>query len=119
LRTQYKDLKLVKEIPEQADHLERPFISVHLEDKVQKNYAPPTLESLRYRGKGLSAQQKGQLQESREAIILQFAYPKEHIWDSLLSATHLAEDLARKTRGLILDEETRKFSRRKHGTHDV
>lgn len=107
LRTQHKDLNLVKEIPEQADHLERSFISVHLEDKVQENYAPPTLESLRYRGEGLSARQEGQLQKSREAIILQFAYPKEHVWDSLLSATHLAEDLARKTGGLILDEETR------------
>lgn len=107
LNTQYKGLNLAKEIPDQADHLERSFVSVHLEDKVQENYAPPTLESLRYRGEGLSVQQKGQLQKSREAIILQFAYPKEHVWDSLFSATHLAEDLARKTGGLILDEETR------------
>lgn len=109
LRTKYKGLNLVNEIPEQASHLEESFVSVHLEDKVQENYAPPTLESLRYRGEGLSAQQEGQLQKSREAIILQFAYPKEHIWDSLLFATHLAEDLARKTRGLILDEETRQI----------
>jgi uncharacterized protein YegJ (DUF2314 family) len=107
LRTQYKALSLVKEIPEQAAHLEKSFISVHLEDNVQENYAPPTLESLRYRGEGLSPQQEGQLQKSHEAIILQFAYPKENVWDSLFAATHLAEDLARKTNGLILDEETR------------
>jgi uncharacterized protein YegJ (DUF2314 family) len=62
---------------------------------------------LRYRGKGLSAQQERQLQKCSEAIILQFAYPKEHVWDSLFAASHLAEDLARKTGGLILDEETR------------
>lgn len=107
LRTHYKGLSLVNEIPEQAAHLERSFISVHLEDKVQENYAPPTLESLRYRAEGLSPQQEGQLQKSREAIILQFAHPKEHVWNSLFAATHLAEDLARKTGGLILDEETR------------
>jgi hypothetical protein len=92
LRTHYKELNLVKEIREQVAHLERSLIKVHLEDNVQKNYAPPTLESLRYRGNGLSHQVEGQLQKSREAIILQFAYPKQHVWDSLLAATHLVED---------------------------
>jgi hypothetical protein len=43
LRTQYKGLNMVKEIPEQVANLERSFISVHLEDNVRKNYVPPTL----------------------------------------------------------------------------
>jgi uncharacterized protein YegJ (DUF2314 family) len=105
LRMRYKSLKLVRKIPEHA--VQGSVISVHLENNVQKNYAPPDLESLKYRGQGLSPQQKSQLQKSREAIILQFAHPKEYVWDSLFAATKLAEDLARKTGGLIWDEETR------------
>jgi uncharacterized protein YegJ (DUF2314 family) len=105
LRTRYKGLKLVKEIPEQA--VQGSIVSVHLEENVPENYAPPTLESLKYRGEGLSPQQKSHLQKSRQAIILQFAHSKEHVWDSLFSATKLAEDLARESGGLILDEETR------------
>jgi len=107
LRTQYNAVKLVTQIPEHPAHLQEPLIVPQLERDVQKNYTPPTVESLKYRGVGLSSEQKRQLQKSREAIILQFGHSKEHVWSSLLLATRLAEDLARKTGGLILDHETR------------
>ncbi|HEY2232808.1 MAG TPA: DUF2314 domain-containing protein [Candidatus Angelobacter sp.] len=105
LRTQYNALKLVEQIPEHPAHLQEPIINAHLETDVQKNYAPS--ESLKYRGVGLSSEQENQLQKSREAIMLQFGHSKEHVWSSLLLATRLAEDLARKTGGFIFDEETR------------
>ena len=107
VRTRYKSFKLVDAIPDKPSHLENPLISLHLESSVAKDYAPPTIESLKYRGEGLSADQKELLQKSREAIILQLAYSKEHVWDSLRAATQLAEDLARQTGGFIFDEETR------------
>lgn len=107
LQKQYNTLKLVEQIPEHPAHLQEPLINAHLESDVQKNYAPPTIESLKYRGEGLSSEQGKQLQKSREAIILQFGHSKEHVWGSLLLATRLAEDLARKTGGFILDQETR------------
>jgi uncharacterized protein YegJ (DUF2314 family) len=107
LRTQYNALRIVTPIPEHPAHLQHPLIDPQLADDVQKNYAPPTIESLKYRGVGLSSGQEKQLQKSREAIILQFGHSREHVWSSLLLATRLAEDLARKTGGLIFDQETR------------
>ncbi|HET9282445.1 MAG TPA: DUF2314 domain-containing protein [Candidatus Angelobacter sp.] len=107
LRTRYKALKMVDDIPDHPAHLTDPLVSVHLERDVHKNYAPPSIESLRYRGVGFSAEEQGALQKSREAIIFQFAHSKEHVWSSLFAATQLAEDVARQTGGLIFDEETR------------
>ncbi|HKV92914.1 MAG TPA: hypothetical protein VJW20_10230 [Candidatus Angelobacter sp.] len=106
LHTRYKALKMVADIPGHPTHLTDPLVSVHLERDVRKNYAPPAIELLKYRGIGLSPEQGGALQKSREAIILQFAHSKEQVWSSLLAATQLAEDVARRTGGLILDEDT-------------
>lgn len=107
LRSRYKALKMIGDIPDHPTHLSDPLVSVHLERDVRKNYAPPSIESLRYRGVGLSAEEQGALQKSREAIILQFAHSKDHVWSSLLAATQLAEDVARQSSGFIFDEGTR------------
>ena len=54
LQKQYKSLKLVEHIPEHSVRLQESLINAHLETDVQKSYAPPTTESLKYRGEGLS-----------------------------------------------------------------
>jgi len=109
VRTRYKTFQQVDDIPDKPAHLENPLISLALESDVAKNYPPPTIESLKYRGEGLSAGQEKLLQKSREAIILQFAYSKEHVWDALRAANQLAEDVARQTGGFIEDEEARQL----------
>ncbi|HKD80023.1 MAG TPA: DUF2314 domain-containing protein [Candidatus Angelobacter sp.] len=109
LRTRYKALKWVDGIPDHPTHLTDPLVSIHLERNVPKNYAPPTVDSLQYRGVGLSPGEQNALQKSREAIILQFAHSKDHVWSSLLSATQLAEDVARQSGGFIFDEGTRQI----------
>jgi uncharacterized protein YegJ (DUF2314 family) len=104
IRTRYKTLKLVEKLPERPSET---FVSPHVITDVHKTYIPPSIESLKYRGVGLSEQQKQALQKSRRAIILEFAHPKTSLWPGLRTATELVEALARQTGGLVFDEETR------------
>ena len=104
IKTRYKPLKIVSTLPSPPSE---PVVSPHFVTDAQKSYTPPTIESLKYRGVGLSEQQEQELQKSREAIILEFAHPKASVWTGLRTANHLIEDVARHTGGLILDEETR------------
>lgn len=100
----YKNLKLVDKIPERPTNS---LISAHFIMNAQKNYTPPSLETLKYRGEDLSEHQQQLLQQSHEAIVLEFAHPKASVWSELRTANELIEDLARKTGGLIFDELTR------------
>ncbi len=104
LIARYKTFKLVDEIPE---HQSGMVVSAHFITDVQKAYAPPSLDSLKYRGEGLSPQQEQALEKSRDAVVLEFAHPKASVWTALREATILVVDLARRTGGLIFDEETR------------
>jgi len=107
VRTRYKGLTPADKIPDQAAQIHDSLVSIRWEAEVQKNYPPPTIQSLQYRGEGLSAGQGRLLQRSRDAIVLHFAHRKEHVWSSLRAATELMEELARETGGFIWDEETR------------
>lgn len=55
----------------------------------------------------MSTAQKTALQGSQEALILNFTHPKVHAMDGLRNAYGLAEQVARKTGGLVWDEESR------------
>jgi uncharacterized protein YegJ (DUF2314 family) len=70
-------------------------------------YRPPDLDSLKYFGHGLTPDQSEGLQKAHKALILDFAYPEEHVWDGMRSALSLTGDLARASAGLIWDEATR------------
>jgi uncharacterized protein YegJ (DUF2314 family) len=71
------------------------------------SYAPPSVESLRYFGRGISKEQADALQKTEAAFILDFQYGKERVWDGMQAACALHEKLARATGGVIWDEETR------------
>jgi uncharacterized protein YegJ (DUF2314 family) len=100
----YPNLKLVSEIPK---HPTVPVIVARVEKHVRSEYAPPSLESLKYFGEGLSKEQAQALQEAKEALILDFAHPKGRSWTALKTANELVEQVARKSGGLVWDEETR------------
>jgi uncharacterized protein YegJ (DUF2314 family) len=102
----YAGLKLVDEIPKEPSEM---VVSTHLQEHAQKEYAPPSLEDLQYSGHGISPQQAQALQKSKEALIIQFAHPKENVWTALHAADLLVEEIARKTGGLVWDEETREI----------
>ncbi len=106
LTKKYPDLKLVGEIPKEPRLM---LVHAYTQKNVQQEYAPPDLRALQYFGNGISREQALALQKSREAFILEFAHPKENVWVALQNANSLVEDIARKTGGLVWDEETREI----------
>jgi uncharacterized protein YegJ (DUF2314 family) len=104
LATKYRSLKLAGEIPTQPQEM---VLYARTQKDVQKEYAPPSLKSLQYFGRGLSREQAQALQKSKEVFILDFAHPKGSVWTALRTANELVEEVARKTGGLVWDEEAR------------
>jgi len=106
LASNFRNLKLVTEIPKEPREM---VVSARLEMDVREKYAPPDLDSLKYTGAGLTSEQEQALQRADKALILSFAHPKEHVWDALRTANELIESLARKTNGLVWDEDARQI----------
>ena len=104
LLAHHSNLKLVEDLPQQPREM---LIQASFRTDVQKKYAPPDIERLKYAGNGLSRRQATMLEKSKQAIVLDFAHPKEKVWTALRTANALVEELARNTGGLIWDEETR------------
>jgi hypothetical protein len=104
LAEQFTDLQLVDEFTPKTN---APIVAARVNDKVATTYTPPALDSLRYFGRGLSREQAVALQDSKSALVLRFSHPKSHVWSGMRSALRLTEALARRTDGLIWDEETR------------
>lgn len=100
----FPDLIVVDEIPGAPSRM---VVHSHIQKNVKREYAPPDLKSLRYSGHGISQAQAQALQNSREAIILDFAHPKNRVWIALRAASELVEEIARQTSGLVWDEQTR------------
>jgi uncharacterized protein YegJ (DUF2314 family) len=100
----HANLKLVDQISKDPREM---VVSAHLQKHLQQEYAPPSMEYLNYTGAGISSQQAQALQKSEEAFIFQFAHPNANVWTALRTADLLVEEVARKTGGLVWDEETR------------
>jgi uncharacterized protein YegJ (DUF2314 family) len=103
---EYPSLKSVDKIPEQT---EEAVISVHMQKNVQREFVPPSMKRLQYAGHGITREQALALQKSTTAFILDFAHPKRDVWLALHNANTLVEEIARKTHGLVWDEETREL----------
>lgn len=99
-------IRAVSEIPE---HPGVPMLSAHMENDVARNYAPPDMDSLRHFGRGVSREQAQALQNSRQAMILNFGHSRANVWDALRAANEVVEKVARETSGLVWDEETREI----------
>lgn len=99
-------IKLVAEFPATPG---QPVVRARVEKDVARRYAPPDMDSLRYFGRGLSREQALALQESRQALILDFGHDSAHVWGALRAATEVVERVARETAGLVWDEETREI----------
>lgn len=85
----------------------KPLVRGYPLKAVKTEYPPPDTQSLQYFGRGLTLNQAEQLQKSRLVFIMSFAHGKAHVWRGLRSANSIAETIARKTGGLLWDEETR------------
>jgi uncharacterized protein YegJ (DUF2314 family) len=101
---QLPEVKLVTELPAEPGEM---MVKPRAENNVQRDYAPPSVESLQYSANGLSDQEEKTLQGTQEAFILEFAHPRESVWAGLHAADELIEKVARETGGFVWDEETR------------
>jgi uncharacterized protein YegJ (DUF2314 family) len=106
LANEFTSLNLVDAIPREPHGT---LVRAHLQKNVKKEFPPPDLSSLQYFGRGISSEEAKKLQASDEAFILEFAYPRQDIWTSLRTANALVEEIARKSHGLIWDDETREI----------
>lgn len=72
-------------------------------------YRPPTVDSLKYSGRGLSDAQAKALQKCAEHLVLDFRYRPADGYAVLREAHELLLALATETGGLLWDEETREL----------
>jgi len=98
-------LKVVDKLDKAAQT--QALLSLKYSKNVTKDFAPPTLNSLRYFGRGLSREQGEALQKSPRALIMGFAHPASQSAEGLLRAENFVLDLARQTNAIIWDDETR------------
>lgn len=106
LKDKVSAFRRVKKIERKADS---PILAARIETNPKNAYAPPDLESLQYFGRGLNREQAEALQDTESVLIVDFAYPNDHVWDGLRSALELTLSLAQATGGLIWDEATREI----------
>ncbi|HYG75565.1 MAG TPA: DUF2314 domain-containing protein [Planctomycetota bacterium] len=72
-----------------------------------EKYRPPDLEALKYYARGLSDEQKNQLQKCKEVFVLDFVDNASSVLKTVRDASELTAALATETGGLIWDDETR------------
>jgi uncharacterized protein YegJ (DUF2314 family) len=84
------------------------FLSVDDLRTARQDYPPPSSESLKYHGRGLSAAQVDALQRSERALVFVFAHPSAgDVLPAYRRAITLVAQVARDTGGVLWDEETR------------
>ncbi len=100
-------LKLVPEWPERLSSLAEP--AVHLKLLERADFDPPDLETLHYKGRGVTEAQGTALQGSKRALRLAFVAPHPHQHTTARAAAMVAQEVATKAGGVIYDEETREL----------
>src|ERR1039457_734028 len=100
----HPELNAADELPKEPQGM---MVHAYVQDNVKKQYAPPGVKSLQYFGRGISRDQAQALQNTDKALVLDFGHPKKDVWTALRAATELVEEFARKTGGLVWDEQTR------------
>lgn len=75
----------------------------------RESYVAPDTESLSYFGRGLADGQAEALQKTENVLRLLFKHGEEQVWTASRDSGHLTSALARRTGGLIWDEETREM----------
>lgn len=89
--------------------LKEAVLMARLDKDVQVDYRPPSLESLKYFGRGLSREQAVALRGARTALILRFVHPQQQAIAAYRNSLLLTAQVAQDTNGLLLDEETREI----------
>jgi len=96
--------RLIDTLPRRFDEA---LVLARLDTDAQKDYRPPSLQSLQYFGRGLTREQAVALQTANTAFILRFAHSQQQGMPAYRQSLRLIEQVARETGGLLWDEETR------------
>jgi uncharacterized protein YegJ (DUF2314 family) len=83
------------------------LLSIAYSSKVADDYAPPSPQSLRYFGRGLSLEQAEALQQAPRVLVLGFAHPASQSAAGLRNAEEFVFELAKQENAIIWDVETR------------
>jgi uncharacterized protein YegJ (DUF2314 family) len=102
VKSKFRDLRVVEDLPTKP---KSKCVLVEIVDA--KEFPPPDKRGLHYFGRGLDERQADLLQESRKLVLLTFVHPKNEALVALRVANGLIESVARATKGLIWDDETR------------
>jgi uncharacterized protein YegJ (DUF2314 family) len=106
LRSKYPALVRLGSREETAN---RPAVYVAVLDMKAKHIDPPSLETLRYSGRGVTKSQAEAMQKSTIAVGLTFRYRASEAIAAIAQANAMTHDLALLTAGLIWDVETREL----------
>ena len=71
------------------------------------HFEPPTMDQLRYFGRGVSSEQAAGMQHSTKGLVLAFSYGNHEAFKAIEQMSQLLSELAQSTNGLIWDEDTR------------
>ena len=104
LGNEFTEFQKVDEI---SESLAGQFVHPRVLTDVQESYAPPDIEFLQRFGFGISREQAETLQNCTTALVLDFEFSKEDVWEGLRAANELTSKVARATGGVLWDEETR------------
>jgi len=104
LKGQFTNIQHVAEIDPAADGV---FLWSQMITNAEQTHPAPSLESLRYFGRGLTREEAVKLQTSSTVYLLGFGYRSNYIWSGMKLAVQLTEAFAGQTGGIIWDDETR------------
>jgi uncharacterized protein YegJ (DUF2314 family) len=86
-----------------------PSVHVAFVDLKAAGLEPPSMDMLKYFGRGISAEQVNQVQRSTKALALSFVYQQANVLAAIAEMSKLAADIADATGGMVWDEETREL----------
>jgi len=106
VNSKYKQYSIVETLDEPP---EEPAIGLFMLNDVKQRYAAPDMQSIGYFGRGVSREQALAVQETDDALVINFAYPSRFAATTFYDAMELMEELALKHSSLIWDEATREI----------
>jgi uncharacterized protein YegJ (DUF2314 family) len=92
---------------DKAFHAQTKLPAVFVRKVDVKKYSPPSLDSLVFNGRGMSDQQKNDLQKCEQVFALNFRDDRPTLLKSMKSAHELMLAMVNETGGILWDEDTR------------
>jgi uncharacterized protein YegJ (DUF2314 family) len=106
LKSQFPTLKRLTSRDEQVGE---PAVYLEKLDMKAEGFEPPSMESLKYYGRGVTREQAEAMQKSTVAVGVTFTYRAAEALKGVSQANALMKELATRTAGLIWDVETREL----------